>query len=171
MKTFEITMTTSYKTVIKVEAEDINDVHDNLASGDYDMELAEAELEFKAMDSRESEYDVTELVFSIESEEDIHVHLNKIGIHRIKTALQSLSPEDFNKLESGETKELCDFLSIYKSVDEDFQTWDIFYTYNDEWHELFSCSEESSVFPDGTLEFDVCEDWTILKAVAKSLKS
>lgn len=63
MKTFEITMTSSYTTVITVKAEDINDVHDNLAAGDYDMELAEAELEFKSLDSRESEYDVTELVF------------------------------------------------------------------------------------------------------------
>ena len=61
MKTFEITMTTSYMTVIKVKADDINDVHDNLAAGDYDMELAEAEMGVKAMDTRESDFDVTEL--------------------------------------------------------------------------------------------------------------
>lgn len=167
MKTFQITMSTSYKTVIKVKADDINDVHDNLAAGDYDMELTEAEMEFKAMDTRESEYEVTELAVKIESEEDIHVHLNDIGISSIKSQLKSLTPESFNSLESGETKEISQFFSIYKSVDEDWQTWDIFYTYDDEWHELFSCSEE----PDGTLELDVCEDWTILKAVAKSLKS
>ena len=158
-------MTTSYTTKIQVQADDINDVRDNLEVGDYDMPLAEARKEFKAMDTRESDYEVTELAVTIESEEDIHVHLNKLSFDGILPHLKSLTVDDFNKLESGETKEICQYFSIYKSVDEDWQTWDVFYTYGDEWHNIFSCWANE----DGTLGMEAVEDWTILKACAKSV--
>lgn len=167
MKNFEITMTTSYVTKILVQADDINDVRDNLAEGEYDMQLAEAEMEFKAMDSRESDYDVTELAVTIDSEEDIHVHLNRLSFDGILPHLKKLTVDDFDKLDSGEEKEICEYFTIQKSTDEDWQaqTWDIFYSYGDEWHNIFSCWAEDN----GKLGMEAIEDWTILKACAKSI--
>ena len=161
MKTFEITMTTSYTTKILVQADDINDVQDNLEVGEYDMELAEAEMEFESLDSRESDYDVMELPTT--PEEDIQVHLNKLSFSGILPHLRKLTVDDFDKLDSGEEKEICQYFSIYKSTNEDWQTWDIFYTYGDEWHNIFSCWAEDN----GKLGMEAVEDWTILKACAK----
>lgn len=161
MKTFEITMTTSFKTTIEVQAEDIDEVRDNLEVGHYDTELAEAELDFKSIDSRESGFDVMELPTT--PEESMQVHLNKLSFSGILPHLRKLTPEDFENLKSGEEKSICDFLTITKSVDEDWQTWDIQYSNEIEWHNIFSCWEEA----DGKLGMEACEDWTILKACAK----
>lgn len=161
MKTFEITMTTTFKTTIEVHADDIDDVHDSLEAGRYDTELAEAEMKFESFDSRESEYDVMEVLNT--PEEDIQVHLNKLSFSGILPHLRKLTVDDFDKLDSGEEKEICQYFSIYKSTDEDWQTWDIFYTYGDEWHNIFSCWAEDN----GKLGMEAIEDWTILKACAK----
>lgn len=92
MKTFEITMTTSFKTTIEVQAEDIDEVRDNLEGAHYDTDLAEAEMDFKSIDSRESDFDVMEL---------------------------PTTPEDFKNLKSGEEKSICNFFTITKSVYDD----------------------------------------------------